>query len=254
MQILNHPVYIHPLRFHPHGLGLLLSVCLLLGTMHTPCISQTSEQPAAKPPCPEPRPVKQEEEHISINGVDYPVPPPWAGNRYHPPPLSYESFAQIPLRFSHLERKLYVHKDIIEELTRLLEDAATSGIILQVESGYRSERYQRAIFTRMFAEGRCFDDIIRYVAPPGYSQHGMGTAVDFYPSNWEFAGREEYQWLRDHAAAYGFVETYPQIVAKPDSRIPWEAWHWNYVGVEDASTQPAPAPQTQMPASLPEQP
>lgn len=108
---------------------------------------------------------------------------------------------------------------------QLLEAAKEDGIVLKVESGYRSTGYQKKIFTRMMSEGRVFNDIIRYVAPPGYSQHALGTAVDFSPSNWEFSKRPDYRWLRDNAAQFGFTETYSKHNTQ---QYPWEAWHWSY--------------------------
>ena len=112
----------------------------------------------------------------------------------------------------------------------LLQAAEKDGISLKVESAYRSERYQKRIFKRMIAEGRSFDDIVRYVAPPGYSQHVLGTAVDFFPSNWRFADTEAYTWLRENAQRFGFEETYSRF---NPMRIPWESWHWNFTGNKD---------------------
>ena len=79
----------------------------------------------------------------------------------------------------------------------------------------------------MLAEGRTFDDIVRYVAPPGYSQHMFGTAVDFYPSNWRFAETPQYSWLQENAHMFDFEQTYPEY---NKLKMPWEAWHWNYTG------------------------
>ena len=77
----------------------------------------------------------------------------------------------------------------------------------------------------MLGEGRTFADIVRYVAPPGYSQHVLGTAIDFFPSNWRFADTPDYEWLKENARQFGFEETYSQF---NKMKMPWEAWHWNY--------------------------
>ena len=55
----------------------------------------------------------------------------------------------------------------------------------------------------------------------------LGTALDFFPSNWKFADTEQYLWLQENAKEFGFEETYSK-----NNRflMPWEAWHWNYVG------------------------
>ncbi|MEE4136431.1 MAG: D-alanyl-D-alanine carboxypeptidase family protein, partial [Desulforhopalus sp.] len=55
----------------------------------------------------------------------------------------------------------------------------------------------------------------------------LGTAVDFHPGNWSFADTPAYAWLQENGAEFGFVETYSE---KNRREMPWEAWHWNYLG------------------------
>ncbi len=162
---------------------------------------------------------------MTIDGARYQVPPPWAGNRIIKPLPA--AFQQIPVEFTVDQTDLYVAESTWEPLCALLKQAQHDGVALLVESGYRSERYQRLIFKRMLAAGKPFADIIRFVAPPGYSEHMLGTAVDFYPSNWQFAETPAYQWLKNNAGTFGFVESYPK---HGPSNLPWEAWHWNYLG------------------------
>jgi D-alanyl-D-alanine carboxypeptidase len=166
-------------------------------------------------------------ETVEIDGSWYLIPPPWAGSKIDPPHFTWESFRQIPVEFTHQGAKIYIVAKAHPPLLAMLEQARQDGIELRVVSGYRSARYQRQIFKRMMAEGRSFADIVRYVAPPGYSEHMLGTAVDFYPSNWAFADTPAYGWLQEHAAGFGFIETYSE---KNRWEMPWEAWHWNYVG------------------------
>ncbi len=177
------------------------------------------------------------EETVTIDGTDYPLPAPWKGNRVQAPTLSYEDFGQIPPRFCKDGAKIYVTTETREHLVTMLTQAEEEGLLIQVESGYRSARYQAKIFSRMLREGREFDDIVRYVAPPGYSNHMLGTAVDFSPSNWRFADTEQYLWLQEHGASHGFEETYSKTNEK---KIPWESWHWQYVGVPE-TTEPQQA-------------
>ena len=164
-------------------------------------------------------------ETIQLGETTYPVPPPWAGNRLHTPSLAIDDFAMIPREHTRDGMQLYILKHAHPALINMLTAAREDGVELQVESGYRSPGYQRKIFLRMLDEGRTFDDIIRYVAPPGYSEHGLGIAVDFFPSNWEFANTAAYRWLAENASRYGFTESYPHANAL---HYPWEAWHWAY--------------------------
>lgn len=166
-------------------------------------------------------------ETVVIGGEAYSVPPPWLGNRVVARRFDSSDFRRVPVEHTHNEGKVYVLALAHGPLVDLLRAADEDGIPLEIDSGYRSERYQKRIFRRMLAEGRSFDDIVRYVAPPGYSQHMLGTAVDFFPSDWRFADTAAYTWLRENARRFGFEETYA-----PDSptKFPREAWHWNFTG------------------------
>ena len=166
-------------------------------------------------------------ETITIDGIIYEIPAPWAGNKMTAPELPYSSFRKIPEAHTKEGGKIYILAKAHDSLVKMLLQAVKDGVHLLVESGYRSENYQRKIFKRMLREGRTFDDIVRYVAPPGYSQHMFGTAVDFYPSNWRFAETDQYTWLQENAHRFHFEQTYPEF---NKLKIPWEAWHWNYIG------------------------
>ncbi len=213
-----------------HSLVRNLYVCtlflLLIGTGTISLANTVSD--SQNPPPTEPEP----EEVVTIDGVRYPVPAPWLGNKVIAPQLSFEDFKKIPLKFCKDEGKIYVTIETQENLVTMLTKAEEDGILIQVESGYRSAGYQSKIFKRMLAEGRDFDDIIRYVAPPGYSNHVLGTAVDFSPSNWRFADTEQYQWLQENGNSFGFEELYSRY---NKMKMPWEAWHWQYMGPPDSA-------------------
>ena len=67
----------------------------------------------------------------------------------------------------------------------------------------------------------------RFVAPPGHSQHQLGTAVDF--SSWEvnyaiqpkFAETEAARWLEQNAWQYGFVVRYTEANTAVTSAWPF---------------------------------
>ena len=167
----------------------------------------------------------EKEESFAIDGTTYIIPKPWAGNRIQAPSQGEMAFAQVPLENCANGSKIFVETETRDALVQMMAAAKLDDIHLEVNSGYRSRRYQKQIFTRMLNSGRDSDDIIRYVAPPGYSEHALGMAVDFHPSNWEFAALPAYQWLRENAHIFGFAETYGRTKALG---YPWEAWHWAY--------------------------
>lgn len=182
-------------------------------------------------PAPEKAEVVREErppETVVIGGKTYAVPPPWRGNRFLVPKYDAADFRRIPVEYTWNGGEVYVLAGIHRPLEALLRAAAAAdGISLEVDSGYRSEGYQKRIFRRMLDQGREFEEIVRYVAPPGYSQHMLGTAVDFHPSDWRFADTPAYSWLRENGPGFGFEETYHR---NNPMQMPWEAWHWNYTG------------------------
>jgi len=181
---------------------------------------------ASLPPMIKARRQKRVFEFVEIAGRHYEVPRPWRGNKIIDPQPQASVMEQIPLEFSWNGSQLYVHRLAHRAFVRMAEEAKEDGIRLLAHSGFRSRAYQQRIFTKLMAQGRTWDDLVRYVAPPGYSSHMLGFSIDLYPSNWRFASTDAYRWLRRHAGDYGFYETYPEFGR---SGYPWEAWHWQFM-------------------------
>lgn len=112
---------------------------------------------------------------------------------------------------------------------------ADLGRALLVESGYRSPAYQ--LYTFLFYTPKHHYSLVetgRWVALPGYSEHGAPflQAIDFINEkgiNGEddvraFEQLPEYEWLLKHAASYGFELSYP----RNQPGITFEPWHWRY--------------------------
>lgn len=168
-------------------------------------------------------------EFVEINGKKYRIPSPWAGRKVQDAPPSPSAMKRIPLEFTQKQMELYVHRDACDAFIVMAEAAQRDDVQLLVNSGFRSEWYQEKIFKKLMAKGRTWEDLVRYVAPPGYSEHMLGTAVDFFPSNWRFASTEQYEWLQQNAESFGFIERYPE---RSSEGFPWESWHWKYVGAD----------------------
>ncbi len=165
-------------------------------------------------------------EFVEIEGKRYQVPPLWRGRKITEKAADVAELRQIPIKYTWQETKLYIHDKACNAFVAMAAKAEEDGVRLQAHSGFRSIHYQKKIFSKGMAKGRSWEDMVRYVAPPGYSEHMLGTVVDLYPSDWRFAATAAYEWLREHAAAYGFVESYPKINSEG---LPWEAWHWRYI-------------------------
>ena len=97
-------------------------------------------------------------------------------------------------------------------------------------SGYRSHDYQLGIFERKLGRGQSIDEILAVNAAPGFSEHHSGRALDIGtpgepPAEDTFEGTGAFAWLRDNAAADGFVLSYPRD--NPHG-IAYEPWHWRF--------------------------
>jgi LAS superfamily LD-carboxypeptidase LdcB len=131
-------------------------------------------------------------------------------------------------------KQVSVHADMAPFLHDLLYDAWDAEVELMVLSGYRSFAEQATLkeqYTQRYGTGAN-----QFSADQGYSEHQLGTAVDFTTTVVgerlaEFEQSEGYTWLRENAYRYGFVLSYP----KGNSYYTYEPWHWRFVGTELAT-------------------
>ena len=103
-------------------------------------------------------------------------------------------------------------------------------------SAYRSFAEQRALkgdYTVTYGAGTANS----FSADQGYSEHQLGTAVDFTNIKTgssltiKFGTTDSYQWLTANAYKYGFTLSYPEN----NYYYQFEPWHWRFVGVKLAT-------------------
>ena len=105
------------------------------------------------------------------------------------------------------------------------------GIDLKVVSAFRSIDYQRGIIERKLKAGQSVEQILAVSAPPGYSEHHTGRAVDVMTPGGPileetFADTDAFRWLEQNACRFGFVLSYPRGNAHGFAYEPWHwAWH-----------------------------
>lgn len=131
-----------------------------------------------------------------------------------------------------------VCKDMVPALKAMLEAA---GGRLVVNSSFRNNKDQRSTFEgRKTSRGE--KKALETCAPPGYSEHHTGLAIDFNknyintsdPPAYE-RNSPSYPWLRDHAWKFGFVQSFKQPPGggvKSVDGVAVEGWHWCYVGTD----------------------
>jgi D-alanyl-D-alanine carboxypeptidase len=112
------------------------------------------------------------------------------------------------------------------------EAAAGDGITMEIVSSFRTIERQIEIIENKIARNMPMDRILTLSAPPGYSEHHSGRAIDVntpgcIPTEEEFADTEAYRWLDQHAARFGFSLSYPRDNALG---FIYEPWHWCHQG------------------------
>jgi D-alanyl-D-alanine carboxypeptidase len=143
---------------------------------------------------------------------------------------SPDDLRTIPSKWTYNPNREYeIHSEVYPYLKDLLEEAEDDGLNLQIISAFRSFETQEQLkgaYTVQYGAGAN-----TFSADQGYSEHQLGTTVDF--TNPEvgatfsgFAQTEEYQWLRDNAHKYGFTMSYPEN----NQYYQFEPWHWRFVG------------------------
>jgi hypothetical protein len=92
--------------------------------------------------------------------------------------------------------------DVAAAFDRMAAAASSAGLTLVVNSGFRSDAEQAALFAA--------HPDPTWVAPPGHSLHRCATELDLGPET-------AYGWLAANASRFGFVQRYS-----------WEAWHYGF--------------------------
>jgi len=124
---------------------------------------------------------------------------------------------------------------------RLVQSAATAwqsmrgaaqedGLVIKIASAFRSIDRQVEIVREKLAAGVSLAEILAASAPPGYSEHHTGRAVDITtdgvpPFEVEFEQTAAFAWLSENAAGFGFVLSFPPGNAHG---YQYEPWHWRF--------------------------
>ena len=117
------------------------------------------------------------------------------------------------------------------EAWRRLRDAALAdGVTVRIASAFRSVERQVEIVRGKLDRGLSIDSILAVSAPPGYSEHHSGRAVDVItpdspPLEAEFEQTEAFLWLTENAARFHYEMSFPR--GNPYGYV-YEPWHWCY--------------------------
>jgi len=137
-----------------------------------------------------------------------------------------------------IEPNIYVHLDMRDSLLKMREEAKKDEIYLVFLSGYRSINLQNDIFYSLKSiRNQNAVERARVSAPPGYSEHSTGFAIDIGDATQretdfetEFENTEAFKWLIKNAAKFHFKLSF----SKDNKYIDYEPWHWRYEGSIEA--------------------
>lgn len=135
-----------------------------------------------------------------------------------------------------------VRRIIVDSLVQMVLDMQAAGLHPQIISGYRSYSSQAIAWEKWQNKSPETADIVS--APPGHSEHQLGTTIDFgSPTLASIVGDEEIefhtyfyktpegQWLATNAHKYGFTLSYTRETFELTGMY-YEPWHYRFVGQE----------------------
>ncbi len=117
--------------------------------------------------------------------------------------------------------------------------AQADGVYLAPISGFRTLEDQQFLFFDVKAErGQVATERAEVSAPPGYSEHHTGYAVDIGDENVpatnlspDFENTAAFKWMEANAAHFSFELSFPK---NNSQGVSYEPWHWRFVGDRDS--------------------
>ncbi|MCI0404088.1 MAG: D-alanyl-D-alanine carboxypeptidase family protein [Acidobacteria bacterium] len=117
--------------------------------------------------------------------------------------------------------------------------ALRDGVVIVPISGFREREHQARLFWRAVRRHGSQRKAARWVAPPGFSYHEAGLALDLGDENEPqcdvrgcFRKTPAFAWLMQNADRFGFQLSRPR---NSTSRRPREPWHWNYSATDEVA-------------------
>lgn len=149
--------------------------------------------------------------------------------------LPYSEASPADLQAITPDGRLRLRKAAAAKFLQMQADARANGIILQPISGFRSVKEQNALFFQVKEQrGQVAAKRAEVSAPPGYSEHHTGYALDIGDGNTpsthlsqNFEKTAAWRWLKNNAARYSFEMSFSR---NNPQGVSYEPWHWRFVG------------------------
>lgn len=132
-------------------------------------------------------------------------------------------------------------KEHIRDFNDMLSDfhSIYGDTDIMVACGYRSYDTQARLYNEE-KDNRGEEGAEKWVAPPGFSEHQTGYAVDLNlninggSGGIQYSGEDIYSWINSNCYKYGFIVRY--LLGKEEiTGYEYEPWHFRYVGLPSAT-------------------
>lgn len=145
-------------------------------------------------------------------------------------PLCFEAEGLVVAQIDSGGREHRLAPAAADAWKKMKAAAHEDGVGLQIVSAFRSFNQQVDIIRRKLKTGQSVDEILSVSAPPGYSEHHTGCAVDIGTLGCDsldeaFEQSQAFSWLAGNASLYHFVMSFPRDNAYGYRNEPW---HWAY--------------------------
>ncbi|MDV3351283.1 M15 family metallopeptidase [Leptothoe sp. LEGE 181152] len=128
--------------------------------------------------------------------------------------------------------------DAAFSLMKMIYAARDEGVWIVPASGFRGYLKQQEIFDRQAKIKGSIEKAAKSSAPPGYSEHHTGFAIDLADGhvpeadiNSNFESTEAFVWLTSHAQEFGFELSFPKNNIQG---VKYEPWHWRFINSLEA--------------------
>lgn len=153
--------------------------------------------------------------------------------------LPYEEAPATALAPITADGSIRLRQAAADRFTAMSTEARAEGVDLIAISGFRTVEEQQYLFFGIQAEqGQASTERAEVSAPPGYSEHHTGYAVDVADSSQpetdlevSFENTPAFKWLKENAAYFNFELSFPE---NNPQGVSYEPWHWRFVGDRDS--------------------
>jgi zinc D-Ala-D-Ala carboxypeptidase len=168
------------------------------------------------------------EKRVSGRLAELGVPPDLIRNRRLPLCVEAQDLVVAEIDIHGREHRLV--PPAAEAWKKMKAAASEGGVAMQIVSAFRSFDRQCEIIREKIAAGQTMEQILSASAPPGYSEHHTGRAVDIGgsaddPLEEDFERTPAYAWLAHNAARFEFFLSFPR---NNMYGYQYEPWHWIY--------------------------